>query len=231
MQNNPQWSLDHVRALLAQHKRPEVAIVTQGGPYRAFIPEGEHVIRLLFDPQGELWRIVTVHHTLQCRTYCPDLVRDTDPAGVYPPCEICTVATQREDWRLQRAEYALIYGHLCRTSDASGFWRPGTTYLMIGRSRLICSLRQFLEQGVAQQPAQLLTMLNPLGAGPGMVVQVTKGLNGSVAIPSFTAKSFPPGTLGEWYVPLEHCRIGPEFNLGEYHAVLAEITGQQQRSQ
>src|SRR5207247_877143 len=143
---------------------------------------------------------------------CPDLVRDSDPSGVYPLCKICTVATERGDWRLQRAEYVLMYGHLCTTSNASGFWQPGKTYLMIERIRIISSLCQLLEPGATQQPEQLLAMLNPLGPGPAMVVEVTKGLHGSVKILALTAQSFPSVALGEWFIPLEHCWIGPEFN-------------------
>ena len=63
-----------------------------------------------------------------------------------------------------------------------------------------------------------------------MVVQVTKGLNGSVKIPALTAQCFPSVALGEWFIPLEHCWIGPEFNLADYHAMLAAVTGAQSTS-
>ena len=144
MTNNLQRSLESVYTFLAQYKRHEVPTVGQGGPYRVFVPEGEHIIRLLFDPEAQLLRTVTLHQTKQYQTYCPDLVRDSDPSGVYPLCKICTVATERGDWRLQRAEYVLMYGHLCTTSNASDFWKPGKSYLMIERTRIISPLTQLL---------------------------------------------------------------------------------------
>src|SRR5262245_233966 len=226
MEKTPQWSLDldHVRRILAQHHRPEVAIVTPDGPAVVYLPGGRHVLRWLFDPARQLYRLLELHQVGEYNTHCPDYFRELNPAATCPPCVICRVAAQRADWRLQRQKRVLSYGYLCATDEPNAFWQTGKIYLLVGPFRLFAALRRLLEQEVEHRPAQLLDMLNPLVPGPAAGVEVLKGLQGSVTISPFTTESFPPIPVGDGYKPLQECWLGSEFSLGQYHEVLAAIT-------
>ena len=148
MEHDPQWSLKTARDLLA-HDSDRTS--TGHHPRVAFTPDGEHGIRVVGDPNGKLYRLLDTHQYKKYRCYCPEFFRERDPNGDYPSCAICTVATQRGDWRLRREALVLVYGALYRTSHTSPYWQPGKTYLMIAPAALCIGLTQFVAQGSAQQ--------------------------------------------------------------------------------
>jgi hypothetical protein len=193
-------------------------------PSVAFLPEDEHILRCFGDPKGKPWRCVHMHQFQQRRTHCSNFFREIDPAGTYPACELCLLATEPGNWRLRREALVLIYGSLLFTSHPSTYWRPGKTYLIIAPDQLRESLLQLLKQGNAQQREHFFAMMNPALPGPAIVVQVKKGRSGSITIPSFSAAYQPPVILGEWYKPLRSSWIGDEFKVTDYEAVLAQVT-------
>jgi hypothetical protein len=228
MERDWKRELDGVRALLKESTRGGALFSPHGGPPIAHLPEGPHIIRWLFGPRGEIWRDLELHQIKHLLTLCPDREQATNPTGDYPSsCEICALATQRNDWRLQRRRHVLIYGYVGHTTQKSQFWLPRKTYVINGPPRLRVSLIALLKEWIVQQPEDMLAMLTPHVAGPATSVDVKKGRQGSITMTPYTDESFPPISLGDWYIPLDQCWIGPEFNLVDYQACLAEVKAQE----
>jgi hypothetical protein len=224
MENDPQRILDRLRAHIAAYKQLGSLTATAGGPSMAFLPIGEHVFRPVLDATGALVRPLWLHrHGGKLRTHCPDALQEKGPPGDYPDCAICALETQRKDWRLRMEKMALMYGHVYRTRHQSPFWQPGQTYVLVLKAAVFETMRAQLDIWMETQLETIGAMLQPHVPGPALTLSVTRQPQWSLAL-ALTVETFPTIALGDWYRPLTACWIGPEFNLAEYHAVLAALT-------
>ena len=121
-------------------------------------------------------------------------------------------------------ELTLLFGHLYTTQQPSEYWKPGQTYGIAMKTPLAKTLLGHLETWLRTQPEAMEAMFTPHGAGPALQLSVTQRPRWSLTL-SLTAATYPPIALGDWYRSLTDCWIGSEFNLSEYHAVLAALKG------
>ena len=217
------YTLDRVRAILAASRQHVSPVDATGGPPDAYLPGGEHVLRPVLDPNGELVRHLLVHRKgWKRRTLCPDELRRTEPSGHYPACAICQLAPAYDDGRMRVEEVTLMYGHLYTTEQLSPFWKPHQTYLVVMWTELAESIRAHLTLWLGTQPEPVCAMLNPYAPGPALRLRVTQRPQRSVSV-ALTAETFSPIALGDGYRPLTACWIGPEFNVADYQHTHAEL--------
>lgn len=221
--DNAIFSLEKVRQTIEKNKKD----AKKSGPSIAFLPEGEHNIRWLFDPEGENYREIVCHKGEGKNKWilCPDWLAEKDPSGEYPICGFCQLAEEREDWKLRRRFNYLVYGYVKDTKNESDYWEAGNTYVIIGNSRLKNSLLGVFEQLDQENEEYLLTMLTPTIAGPFTNVVVTKGPQGSVQIfPTVSGKKVPPIEFEEnAFIPLSECWIPTRFDMIAYSVILRDL--------
>ncbi len=151
------------------------------------------MVRPVLDATGELLRHLRVHRNREGKrwTHCPNAMQQYGPPGDYPCCEICALATQRNDWRLRMEEVTLMYGHLYRTRQQSPFWKPGQTYLLLMRTTLAETIRAHLETWLETQPEAVCAMLQPHVPGPALALSVTRQPQWSLTL-SLTDRNVSP---------------------------------------
>ncbi len=128
-------------------------------PAIAFMPPGEHILRWFCDPKGKIWHFVDIHQVGPSRTHCPDAFREWNPAGTYPRCQLCQLATQRSDRRLRRERLVLLYGTVIFTENPSPYWRPSRPKLIIAPDEIRAGFTKLLTQGSAEQRAHFYVTL------------------------------------------------------------------------
>lgn len=215
------FNLGKVRETIDRNKRESAT----NGPSIGFLPEGDHKIRWLFDPEGEIYREVVCHRAGKRWILCPDWLAEKDSENEYPVCGFCKLAEERDDWKLKRRFNYLAYGHVVETKNVSEYWDAETTYVIIGNTRLKRSLVEMLETLVDDSEEYLLTMLTPTMSGPFTNVVVTKGSQGNVNItPTVSTKKSPPMEFEEdEYIPLAKCWVSGKFDINAYAAGLKEV--------
>jgi hypothetical protein len=218
-------SMERLRALVEKSKRIAPPLVTEGKIPIAFIRPGKFTLRPIWHPDSDVMRRIDTHRAERNRTHCPDLVRSTDPDGDYPQCELCQLAVQRDEWQLERRAQILIYAYLYQAQPACTYWKPGRPLVVIGPPRFGHAYCTMLESLLMTEPQVALDMVNPFVPGPGVTFEVHKGRMGRISMSPLTAEYLPPVPLGDWYQPLEHCLIRPEFNLHAYEACLIAARG------
>lgn len=217
------FNIDKVRETINKAKKE----TNQGGPSLGYLPEGDHAIRWLFDPDGEIYREVVCHQMGRLKTICPDWAAEKDPEGEHPLCEICKIAEEHDKWQWRRRFNCLVYGYVLTTKQQSEYWQADTTYVIIGNTRLKRELIDMLEKLVEDSDEYLLTMLTPTMNGPFTNVSVVKGSQGNVSItPTVSTKKVPPIEFeADEYVPLGECFIPERFDMIAYNNVLREVKG------
>lgn len=218
------FNMNAVRKTIEKNKNESKT----SGPSIGFLPEGDHKIRWLFDPEGEIYREVVCHRGGKRWILCPDWLAEKDSENEYPVCGFCKLAEERDDWKIKRRFNYLAYGHVVETKNVSEYWDADTTYVIIGNTRLKRSLVEMLETLADDSEEYLLTMLTPIMSGPFTNVQVTKGSQGSVNItPTVSAKKCPPMKFEEdEYQPLSKCWVSTKFEINAYTAALKETKDQ-----
>jgi hypothetical protein len=222
--NQKLFNADRIHGLIERNRQAQSE--ERNGPTIAFLPEGRHIIRWFFDPEGELFREVMVGRVGKNRFVCPDFMSRVDKEGTYPTCELDAIAKAKNQWRDKCRYHCMVYGALYETKNTGDYWKveqkgKPVPYVIIGNSHLKKALVDMLENLEEEGMDMLLGMLTPNIRGFFSSVSVTKGQQGSIAIQVLT-KNVEPLELDEWYVPLSEVYIPQTFNEEAYRKAVAE---------
>lgn len=194
----------------------------------AFLPEGNHKIRLFFDPTGELYRTAVTHKSPIGQILCPDYLAEKDPSGTYPECDFCKAAEEQDDWKLNRRFNVMAYGQLIHTDVPGEYWEAGNVYCIVGNTRFKKAIDAFISSLYEDSQEYLMTLFDPQINGGYLSVTVTRGTQGSVGITIIPGKSVDAvPNIESWWKPLNEVWISDQFNADRYKEAAQKFNEEQ----
>lgn len=202
-------SIDKLNDLVNQSKKQSSNNNDSKRTNIAWIPEGIHKIRLVVDPDQNLFREVRNHRVEDAgRIICNNSLRklgvkQQDGSDI-PECEICKMAYEVDSWQHKPKNDIMIYGFLYATDSPSDYFKPGKPYAFIVNNRFKKAVNGLLESLVSDSADFIASAFNPTISGGFFTIKLTRGTEGLVTItPVLQKKSDPLPNLAEWWIPLK----------------------------
>lgn len=201
-------------------------------PKCSFLPEGNHVMRIITDPDDE---ILLEYYA---RGYFGSGIRDikgVDKSELPENFtdELDTVAKRLSDlgiWKYNSKYVCLIYVWLISTTSENENWKPNNLYCVIGDRTFSKSIQSFLIGTNSDSPDYLQKMLNPNEKGLGVKISYerskSKGDRPTCNVQPYIGKDFNPVICdeinfeGQGYKSLNYSYISPGFNQEKYDNLL-----------
>lgn len=192
-------------------------------PQSVFLPEGNHKVRFITDPENEIF------DSYQTYGYFARGIRDPEhdtgvPEGfVNELKQLYTEHLQpRNKWSYGSKFNFIAYVWLYETDSPSENWQPGNLYVIIANNKFAESYVAFLGTLAKDAPEEILKTLNPANSGVILSITFKGGRDGSCSIgASFPTKIGEPLDLkGKPYIPLSLAYVRPGFNQEKYDALV-----------
>lgn len=193
----------------------------------SFLPEGQHKIRIFFDPLSNLVREYLVHQFGNKRTLCPQgCVGDDIPVE----CQIHKLHTELDVWRYKARWECISYGKILETNSPSKYWKEGNVGVIISDRGWKFALKSISATMLKDARDFFLTSLNPFVEGGYYIITVFK--DGKLKKINIAAQ--PPGTkyanpvfkkedVPGWFKSLDEVWVPKKFDIKRYDSVIREI--------
>lgn len=194
----------------------------------AYLPEGNHKMRILADPTLQMYRMVR-HFTLFNpfkRIMDPRFYKQEDGTYKCGDQEIDNDVIERV-WELMNGlEYprgsrtqCLFYALLLETDAEDDYWAPGTLYLVQGPARFEGA---WMSQMAAMRKnseiaPHIANSINPTVEGWAWDLKVVSGSQGSISITPTFMQNHPAPEIDEaTYLPLSEQVVKDGFDMGDF---------------
>lgn len=198
-------------------------------PKTAFLPEGNHKLRLIKSVDEQLY------HTCYLYGYGRKAMLDPQdiPASELPEGFVHELKSlgekiaefgKRDAYKFKSKFNFIIPVYLIETDKPSDYWKPNNLYYIMGNNKLKTSYLKFIDAMATDSSEYLMTLLDPHSEGGVLTVSVTGGVgsDAGIAITPIVGRNFKIPALGEDYVPLSDL-YPAKFNADLYKTHLEDF--------